>query len=113
MNVSIAGIWTAVLLTVSMFLLAGCNGNGGGNADTSGDAGAGQLTASLNFTRPQHTIDLANYTLAHKYDLPVATTGSNLLADEASAVTYDKDSDSLFVVGDGGTAIVRSTRAAS
>ena len=35
---------------------------------------------------------------------------NSLLAQEASAVTYDWDTDTLFVVGDGGTSIVQVTK---
>src|SRR5262249_51108822 len=34
----------------------------------------------------------------------------SLLAQEASAVTYDWDTDTLFVVGDGGTSVVQVTK---
>lgn len=56
-------------------------------------------------------VDLSQYTLTGRFDLPEPTrttppTGS-LLAQEASAVTYNKDTDTLFVVGDGGTSIVQ------
>lgn len=60
----------------------------------------------LSFTAPDQSLDLRNYTLTGQYSLPVGT-GSNLLAAEVSAVTYNWDTDTLFVVGDGGTAIVQ------
>jgi uncharacterized protein YjiK len=52
------------------------------------------------------SIDLSNYQRIGAYDLPIGS-GANLLADEASAVTYNWDTKTLFVVGDGGTAIVQ------
>ncbi len=55
-------------------------------------------------------INLASYTRVGVYNLPSATTGANLLANEASAVTYNWDTDTLFVVGDGGTAIVEVSK---
>jgi len=55
-------------------------------------------------------IDLSTYVRTGVFNLPSATTGSNLLANEASAVTYNWDRDSLFVVGDGGTAIVEVSK---
>lgn len=64
---------------------------------------------TLSFTAPGRSLDLANYTLTARVDLPQGT-GANLLAAEASAVTYDKDTDTLFVVGDGGTAVVQVTK---
>jgi uncharacterized protein YjiK/phosphodiesterase/alkaline phosphatase D-like protein len=56
-------------------------------------------------------IDLSKYTRIGRYDLPEPTrtkppTGS-LLAQEVSAVTYNSDTDTLFVLGDGGTSIVQ------
>jgi uncharacterized protein YjiK/2',3'-cyclic-nucleotide 2'-phosphodiesterase (5'-nucleotidase family)/Ca2+-binding RTX toxin-like protein len=60
------------------------------------------------------SIDLSNYVRVGRYDLPeptrtTAPTG-NLLAQEASAVTYNWDTDTLFVLGDGGTAIVEVSK---
>jgi uncharacterized protein YjiK len=56
-------------------------------------------------------IDLSRYTRVGRYDLPeptrsTAPTGS-VLAQEASGVTYDWDTDTLFIVGDGGTSVVQ------
>lgn len=68
------------------------------------------LTASFSFTGPQSSLDLANYSLAGKYELPISGDPDNRLASEASAVTYDKDRDTLFVVGDGGTAVVQVSK---
>ena len=51
-------------------------------------------------------VDLFKYQRIGAYDLPVGS-GANLLADEASAVTYNWDTLTLFVVGDGGTAITQ------
>src|SRR6185312_16297490 len=49
-----------------------------------------------------------------RYDLPEPTRttppAASLLAQEASAVTYDWDTDTLFVVGDGGTSVVQVTK---
>jgi uncharacterized protein YjiK len=52
------------------------------------------------------SIDLSKYQRIGAYDLPIGS-GANLLADEASAVTYNWDTKTLFVVGDGGTAITQ------
>jgi len=52
------------------------------------------------------TINLSAYQRIGAHDLPIGS-GGNLLADEASAVTYNWDTRTLFVVGDGGTAIVQ------
>jgi uncharacterized protein YjiK len=56
-------------------------------------------------------VDLSHYVRTGRYDLPhpsrdPAPTGS-LLAQEASSVTYDPDTGTLFVVGDGGTSVVQ------
>ncbi len=55
-------------------------------------------------------IDLSKYIRTGLFNLPVATTGTNFLAREVSAVTYNKDTDTLFLVGDGGTAIVQVSK---
>lgn len=54
-------------------------------------------------------MDLSNYVRVAAYDLPeptrtAAPTG-NLLAQEASAVTYNWDTNTLFITGDGGSSI--------
>ena len=57
-------------------------------------------------------IDLSQYVRVGRFDLPEPTRTSapinNLLAQEASAITYNWDTDTLFVVGDGGTSIVQA-----
>ena len=59
-------------------------------------------------------VDLSQYQLVGRYNLPEPTRSqapaNNLLAQEASAVTYNWDTDSLFVLGDGGTAIVQVSK---
>ena len=63
---------------------------------------------------PASTIDLSTYVRVGRFPLPVppGTTPppGSLLAQEASAVTYNWDTDTLFVVGDGGTSIVQVTK---
>lgn len=95
----------AKLLTsafISLVLIA-CGGGGGSNSIVSFE------TPSLTFTAPTQTFDLSNYTLSGRYSLPVGT-GANLLAEEASGVTYNKDTDTLFVVGDGGTSVTQVSK---
>jgi uncharacterized protein YjiK/methionine-rich copper-binding protein CopC len=65
----------------------------------------GSDTPELTFTDPDATVDLANYTLSGRYGLPVGS-GSNRLASEASGITYNKASGTLFIVGDEGTGVV-------
>ena len=68
-----------------------------------------KLLAQLNTA-----IDLTTYVRIGRYDLPEPTRtahpANNLLAQEVSAVTYNWDLNSLFVVGDGGTAIVQVSK---
>jgi uncharacterized repeat protein (TIGR02059 family) len=64
----------------------------------------------LAFTAPGEDLDLSNYSLVGRFALPAEPSSANKLAHEASAVTYNKDTDTLFVVGDGGTAITQVTK---
>jgi uncharacterized protein YjiK len=85
-----------VLSTIAVVSLGAC---GGANSVVTS-------TPSLAFIDPQSTYDLNNYTQTGTCALPVGT-GANLLAAEASGVTYNKDTDSVFVVGDGATSIAQ------
>ena len=57
------------------------------------------------------SVDLSNYQLVGRYALPeptrVGPPAGSLLAQEASAVTWNRDTNTLFVLGDGGTSIVQ------
>ncbi len=59
-------------------------------------------------------VDLSNYVRVGRYDLPEPTRttapANNLLGQEASAVTYNPDTDSLFITGDGGTSITQVSK---
>jgi 2',3'-cyclic-nucleotide 2'-phosphodiesterase (5'-nucleotidase family)/uncharacterized protein YjiK len=68
------------------------------------------LAPQLSFTAPGESMDLANYTLVGRFALPAEPTAANKLAHEASAVTYNKDTDTLFVVGDGGTGVTQVSK---
>src|SRR5215471_6179903 len=63
---------------------------------------------------PVTSVDLSTYVRIGRFDLPEPTRTAHppnsLLAQEASAVTYNWDTDSLFVVGDGGTSVVQVTK---
>jgi uncharacterized protein YjiK len=65
--------------------------------------GAGESPASappqLSFISPKETIDLNNYMLVRKQRLPDVPA--------ASTVSYNADTDSLFMMGDGATRIVQ------
>ncbi|WP_320669989.1 SdiA-regulated domain-containing protein [Patulibacter defluvii] len=70
--------------------------------------------ATASSAAPLTGVDLSTYERVGRYDLPTpanatAPSGSQL-AEEASAVTYDRATDSLFVVGDEGTSIVRVSK---
>src|SRR5215471_17983137 len=63
---------------------------------------------------PVTSVDLSTYVRIGRFDLPEPTRTAHppnsLLAQEASAVTYNWDTDTLFVVGDGGTSVVQVTK---
>ncbi|CAN5857673.1 hypothetical protein BH11PLA1_BH11PLA1_20750 [soil metagenome] len=56
-------------------------------------------------------VNLANYARVGRYQLPEPTRSAapagNLLCQEASAVTWNRDTNTLFVAGDGGTSITQ------
>lgn len=60
------------------------------------------------------SVDLSTYVRVSRFDLPEPTRTAHppnsLLAQEVSAVTYNWDTDTLFVVGDGGTSVVQVTK---
>lgn len=73
---------------------------------------ASLVTAAFAFpAHAQTSVDLSNYTLVGRYTLPeptrVAAPPNSLLAQEASGVTWNRATNSLFVVGDGGTSVVQ------
>lgn len=59
-------------------------------------------------------VDLAKYKRVGRHDLPeptrTAAPAGSLLAQEASGVSYDWDTDTLFVVGDGGASVVQVSK---
>jgi uncharacterized protein YjiK len=59
-------------------------------------------------------VNLAKYKRVGRFDLPEPTRTvapeHSLLAQEASGVTYDWDTNTLFVVGDGGTSVVQVSK---
>ncbi|MEI6801386.1 MAG: hypothetical protein WCO04_19545, partial [Pseudomonadota bacterium] len=67
---------------------------------TGSDTDLTNFTGTFNITSAPATIssiDLSNYVRVGLFNLPV---GAGALAEEVSAVTYNKDTDTLFVVGD-------------
>jgi len=59
-------------------------------------------------------VDLSRYVRIGRYDLPepprTTPPPNSLLCQEASSVTYNWDTDTLFVVGDGGTSVVQVSK---
>jgi uncharacterized protein YjiK len=100
-----------IVLTLSSALLASVAGCGGSSDDKPAvvETPVVITTPTLTFTDPQSTYDLANYTQTGRYSLPVGT-GANVLAEEASGVTFNKDTNTLFIVGDGGTSVTQVTK---
>ena len=89
------------------------------STSTLGGANAGNYTLTQptgltgNITAPA-AVDLSRYVRVGRYDLPEPTrttppTGS-LLCQEASNVTYNWDTDTLFLTGDGGTSVVQVSK---
>jgi uncharacterized protein YjiK len=84
---------------------------------TDGDCGD-TLSVTVTCTVATGTVrsmDLSRYVRIARYNLPEPTRtvppdSVSLLAQEASAVTYNWDTDTLFVVGDGGTSVVQVTK---
>ena len=61
------------------------------------------------------SVNLSNYVRVGRYDLPEPTrttppNATNLLGQEASGVAYNWDTDTLFIVGDGGTSVTQVTK---
>ena len=72
------------------------------------------LTTALVHAQPT-SIDLSQYVRVGRYSLPEPSNttppnSENYLAQEASAVTYNKDTDTLFITGDGSRAIVQVSK---
>ncbi|MFT3922334.1 MAG: SdiA-regulated domain-containing protein [Myxococcales bacterium] len=63
---------------------------------------------------PPTSVDLSTYVRVGRYDLPeptrTAAPANSLLAQEASNVTYNWDTDTLFITGDGGTSVVQVSK---
>jgi len=64
------------------------------------------------------SVDLSTYVRVARYGLPEyrrtalppGTAAHNLLCDEASGVTYNWDTDTLFICGDGGKSVTQVTK---
>src|SRR5262245_36566721 len=75
---------------------------------------AGFLAATPLSADAPTSVDLSTYVRVGRFDLPEPTRTAapphSLLAQEASGVTYNWDTDTLFVVGDGGTSVVQVSK---
>ncbi len=61
------------------------------------------------------SVDLSTYVRVGRYSLPDPSNttpppGGNLLAQEASGVTYNPDTDTLFIIGDGARSITQVSK---
>ena len=71
------------------------------------------IVATFGFSHNSNaqTVDLSTYIRVGRYDLPEPTRTAhptnNLLAQEASGVTYNWDTNTLFIVGDGTTSVTQ------
>jgi uncharacterized protein YjiK len=100
------GSATLPIPTISTLSTAGAGGAflSSNGAETGSPGTIGALTG----------VDLSNYIRVGRFDLPEPTRTTppvnSLLAQEVSAITYNWDTDTLFVVGDGGTSIVQVSK---
>lgn len=84
--------------------------NSGGSADSS--------AATVTVVSGPGALNLANYVRVGRYNLPEptrtalppGTPSSNLLGQEASGVAYNWDTDTLFIVGDGGRSVTQVSK---
>ena len=96
-------------MLASAALLSACGGGSDSGSSAVGSATINWAAPVVAFKDAQSSFELANYVQTGRHSLPVGS-GTNLLAEEASAVAYNKDTDTLFVVGDGGTSITQVTK---
>lgn len=77
-------------------------------------AAAGALATTAAAVGPITGVDLSTYVRVARFDLPEPTRttppANSLLAQEVSAVAYNWDTDTLFVVGDTSTSIVQVSK---
>lgn len=76
----------------------------------------GGMTGAASHSVPQTvtSVDLSKYVRTGRFDLPEPTRTTpppnNLLGQEASGVTYNWDTNTLFITGDGGTSVTQVTK---
>jgi uncharacterized protein len=75
---------------------------------------AGLVSTAPAQAAPPTWVDLSTFVRVGRHDLPEPTRTAaplnSLLAQEASGITYNWDTDTLFVVGDGGTSVVQVSK---
>ena len=81
---------------------------------TLGTTTSQNITITDNDVAPNLNIDLSTYVRVGRYNLPeptrTAAPTNNLLCQEASAVTYNWDTDTLFITADGSTSITQVSK---
>lgn len=75
----------------------------------------GATNAMVTIADNETTINLANYVRIGRYNLPEPTRttppdSTNLLCQEASGVAYNWDTDTLFIIGDGGRSFTQVSK---
>ena len=106
-NAAGIGGTTLPLPLISTLSTAGVNGA----FTASGETGSpGRIAAPPSFS----SIDLSRYVRIARFPLPEPTTvpppPNSRLAQEVSGITYNWDTDTLFVIGDGSTSVVQITK---
>lgn len=99
---------TGPLATTTEFWVRASNAGGDFDSDT----------IVVNVVAPASSVDLSNYVRVGRYDLPEptrtalppGTPAHNLLGQEASGVAYNWDTDTLFIVGDGGRSVTQVSK---
>jgi len=95
---------TPALIATTSYWARATNAGGSDDSDT----------ATVSVTTGPTAIDLSQYVRVGRFDLPEPTRttppANNLLGQEASGVTYNWDTDTLFIVGDGGTSVTQVTK---
>ncbi len=99
---------TPVLTTTTSYWVRATNS--GGPADSN--------TATVTVVPGAVGVDLSNYIRVGRHNLPeyrrtalpAGTPVHNLLCDEASGVTYNWDTDTLFIIGDGGASVTQVSK---
>lgn len=81
---------------------------------TSGAKTVDSATATVTIVPGVTSVDLATYVRVGRHNLPHPSRDpappNNLLAEESSGVAYNWDTDTLFVIGDGGQSITQVTK---